>query len=320
MHKPICMATQELEKKKEAAEDADDDLSTTFSCHFTPRQQVGLKKLVGRRCMVKCLNQGKKAESLWDTGSQVCAVSRKWQQAHLPLEVLRNVDELLGAGEELNLEGMNGTDIPFDGWIEVRFKLAGDDTTADELTVPVLVGRKEQQYPIVGFNVIEEIFSQHSETPQAASNITQQSFPSVHHAQVGVLVNLIQSRAQDTGTSAVKVGKRDVMLPKGEATNVKCQVHFGPVPEGMPMIFEPNGNSELPEGMERGEKLTKITPGTFSHMTILVRNNTDRNIMLKCRTELGRVHMFKSVLPIPNPPEQKYTQEEEKPYSGVTSH
>ena len=142
---------------------------------------------------------------------------------------------MLGAGEELNLESMSGTDIPFDGWIEVRFKLAGDDTTADELTVPVLVGRKEQEYPIVGFNVIEEILSQHSENPQAASTIIQQLFPTVHHTQVGALVNLIQSRSQDTGASAVKVGKGDVMLPKGEATKVECQVPFGPVPEGMPM-------------------------------------------------------------------------------------
>ena len=126
----------------------------------------------------------------------------------------------MGAGEELNLEGMNGTDIPFDGWIQVRFKLAGDDTTVDELTVPVLVGRKEQEYPIVGFNVIEEILSQRSENPEAGSNIIQQSFPSVHHTQVGALVNLIQSRSQDAGTSAVKVGKRDAMLSKGEATKV----------------------------------------------------------------------------------------------------
>ena len=319
VHKPICMAIQELEKKK-TAEDADDDLNTTFPCHLTPRQQAGLTKLVGRRCMVKCLIQGKEVEALWDTGSQVCVVSRKWQQTHLPLEVLRNVEELLGAGEELNLEAINGTDIPFDGWIEVRFKLAGDDTIADELTVPVLVGRKEQEYPIVGFNVIEEILSQHSENFQAASNIIQQSFPSVHHTQVGAVVNLIQSRSQDTGTSAVKVGKRDVMLPKGEPTKVKCQVHFGPVPEGMPVIFEPNGDSELPEGLELGEELTKITPGTSSHVTILVRNNADRNILLRRRTELGRVHMVKLVLPIPNPPDQTYTQGEEIPYSGVTSH
>ena len=80
-----------------------------------------------------------------------------------------------GAREELNLEATNRTDIPFDGWIEVRFKLAGDDTTADELTVPVLVGRKEQEYMIIGFNVIEEILSQHRENPQAARNIRSHS-------------------------------------------------------------------------------------------------------------------------------------------------
>ena len=162
--KQICLPIQELEEKK-AAEDDDDDLNTTCPCYLTPRQQAGLTKLVGQRCMVKCLIEGKEVEALWDTGSQVCVVSRKWQQAHLPLEVLRNVEELLGAGEELKLEAMNWTDIPLDGFIEVRFKLAGDDTTADKLTVPVLVGRKEQEYPIIGLNVIEKFLSQNSSPP-----------------------------------------------------------------------------------------------------------------------------------------------------------
>ena len=101
------------------------------------RLTTGLTKLVGWRFMIKCLIQRKEAEALWHTDSKVCIVSRKWQQT---VEVLRNVEELLGVREELNLEAMNRTDIPFDGWIEVRFKLAGDDTTADELTVRVLVG------------------------------------------------------------------------------------------------------------------------------------------------------------------------------------
>ena len=102
------------------------------------------------------------------------------------------------------------------------------------------------------------------------------------------------------------------MLPKGEATKVKCQIHFGPVPEGMPVIFEPKEDSELPDRLELDDELTKITMGTSSHVTILVRNNTDRNILLKCRTE-HMVHMVKSVLRIPRPPDQTYTREEEEP-------
>ena len=90
------------------------------------------------------------------------------------------------------------------------------------------------------------------------------------------------------------------------------------------MIFEPKEDSELPDGLKLSEELTKITPGTSSHVTILVRNNTDRNIVIKRRTELGRVHMVKSVLPIPNPPDQKYAQEEENripelPHNKITN-
>jgi len=48
----------------------------------------------------------------------------------------------LGVGEELNLEATNGKGIPFDDWIKVRFKVAGDDATTDKLTIPVLVGEK----------------------------------------------------------------------------------------------------------------------------------------------------------------------------------
>ena len=82
------------------------------------------------------------------------------------------------------------------------------------------MGQKEQGYPIIGFNVIEEVLSQHSENPQAVSNIIQQSFPLVRHTQVGALVNLIQSRSQDTGSTAVKVGKRDgkTLAPLQETT------------------------------------------------------------------------------------------------------
>ena len=84
------------------------------------------------------------------------------------------------------------------------------------------------------------------------------------------------------------------------------------------MIFEPKEDSELPDGLELGEELTKIAPVTSSHATILDRNNTDRNILLKRRTELSRVHMVTSVLPITNPFDQKYTQGKEKLYSGAT--
>ena len=85
-------------------------------------------------------------------------------------------------------------------------------------------------------------------------------------------------------------------------------------------VFEPNGDSELTEGLELGEELTKITPGTSSHVTILVRNNTERNILLKRRTELGKYTWLSQFYQSQTLQKQKYTQGEEKSYSAVTSH
>jgi len=285
------MAIQELERQKEV-EDDNIPLNTAFPCHLTPKQRAGLTKLVGQRCIVKCSIQGKEVEALWDTGSQVCAVSRAWKQAYLPLEKLRSVNELLEEGQELSLEATSGTDIPFDGWIEVTFRLAGDDAGTDELMVPVLVRQQEQEHPIIGFNIIEEILKRHNGEPLVVSHtIIQRSFPSVDPSKVETLVNLVCIRIEDAGTSVVRIGRRDVMVPRGESVKVKCRVPLGPVAEELPVIFEPKEESNIPEGLELSEELRKITPGTSSQVTILVRNSTNRNILLKRRTELGQIQM-----------------------------
>ena len=287
-------------------------LKTALPCHLTPKQQAGLTRLLGRRRIVRCNIQGRETEALWDTGSQVCVISRAWKQANLPFKKLRSVDELLQEGKELSLEAINGTDIPFDGWIEVTLRLVGDDADADEHLVPVLVGQQEHDYPIIGFSVIEEILKRHNEEPLVVSHtMIRRSFPSVHPSKVGMLVNLIRTRTEDACTSVVRVGRRDVMVPRGKSLKCMCRVHLGPVTEELPIIFEPKEESDLPEGLELSEELSRIIPGTSSQVTILVHNSTIRNILLKRRTELGQIYMVKSVLPLPKLQDQEGGQEEE---------
>ena len=74
--------------------------------------------------MVSCLMQGEKVAALWDTGAQVCVVSKHWKEINLPNEPVRDISELLGK-DGLNLQAVNGTKIAYDGWIEVEFQLLG---------------------------------------------------------------------------------------------------------------------------------------------------------------------------------------------------
>ena len=60
--------------------------------------------------MVSCVLQGQKVDALWNTGAQVCVMSKWWKEIHLPGELERDVSELLD-GEELNLQAVNATDI-----------------------------------------------------------------------------------------------------------------------------------------------------------------------------------------------------------------
>ena len=62
VHKSICKAIQELEKNKQLKMQM--IIGTRRSRHLTPKQQPGLTKLVGWRCMVKCLIMGYRVPGL----------------------------------------------------------------------------------------------------------------------------------------------------------------------------------------------------------------------------------------------------------------
>lgn len=128
-----------------------------FASHLTPKQHVALAKLVDKKCKVSCVLNGVSVEALWDTGAQVSIVSKHWLEEYLPSLNLRNIEELLGEETGLNLIGANGGPILFEGWVEVQFQLASSTQSSIPLTVPLLVARDELEFPIIGYNVIEEV-------------------------------------------------------------------------------------------------------------------------------------------------------------------
>ncbi|KAK0149633.1 hypothetical protein N1851_009618 [Merluccius polli] len=77
---------------------------------------------------------------------------------NLPHHTVRPLDELLGS-EQLIGVGANQTQIPFLGWVEVRFRLGRDSALQEPLLVPILVSSDTNvaEQPIIGYNVIEEV-------------------------------------------------------------------------------------------------------------------------------------------------------------------
>ena len=68
---------------------------------------------------------------------------------------MRDIIELLGE-DYLSLQAVNDTKIEYDGRIEVKFQLAGEDGSSEPLTVPIQIGSQDnREHLIIGFNVLK---------------------------------------------------------------------------------------------------------------------------------------------------------------------
>ena len=184
-------------------------------------------------------------QALWDTGAQVSIVSKDWIAENLPTAECRQMDELLN-DNGLDLKAANGTEIPYEGWIEVSFKLATSDDKHG-MSVPFLVSKDTVDHPIVGYNVVEEIVKHpvsgsSNNHEQTLVNALSTSLPNAKQENVKALIGLIRTNISNE-LCRVKVTKKDVVVPKNETIIVSCSVSTGPTESRLPVLFEPDVES-----------------------------------------------------------------------------
>ena len=135
-----------------------DFIYPTCVSHLAQREHEKVAGLVGKKCMIKCLLNNCECKMLWDTGAQVSIISDEFFQRYLGQ--IEQLSKLLDTN--LNLTAVNGTKVPYIGWVDVRVKLTppSSDSDQEELLVPFLVTSEKLYCPILEYNVIEELVSQ----------------------------------------------------------------------------------------------------------------------------------------------------------------
>lgn len=78
-----------------------------------------IAKLIGKRCMLTCYLNGVKTDMLLDSGAQVTVLEKSWLEKHLPNAKIRDLlpDVLL------RITAANGTDVPFEGCVEILVEM-----------------------------------------------------------------------------------------------------------------------------------------------------------------------------------------------------
>ena len=116
------------------------------------RTKKKLLRLVGRKPLLSCVLDGKKAEVLWDTGSMISMVDRVWLDKNFPNTEIKPITDFME--EELEVRAANSTTIQLDGVVVLDFSLADEGET---VSVPFVVSSRKLVEPILGYNVIEDL-------------------------------------------------------------------------------------------------------------------------------------------------------------------
>ena len=104
----------------------------------------------------------------------------------------------MSSNDDLDLPAANGTVIPYKGWAEINLNIDPTKENSEfQMHVPFLVTSETLDYPIVGYNEIQEIIDRDSQESSVSSSNTvdclKASFVSeVKTDKVNTLVNLIK--------------------------------------------------------------------------------------------------------------------------------
>ncbi len=243
-----------------------------------------------------CTFNGKGTIALWDSGAQVCVISKEWWRKNLPGVKLRPLKDLLD--DDIELKAANGTPIPYEGWIAIDLEISLDGKTAVHLLVPFLITVNSLAEPLIGYNVIEEVIKG---AAQGKPSTLKCAFTDLPSSTIKTLINLIKANNPEDFCE-VKLGKADIVIPRGQQVCVPCRVRTGPITKSLNTLFIPDELEDWPKGLEVPEVLLTLPKGSSCKVSIPISNVTGRDIVLKRRTLLGRLELLRTTFSeVPTP-------------------
>uniref|UniRef100_A0A669DWJ2 ribonuclease H n=1 Tax=Oreochromis niloticus TaxID=8128 RepID=A0A669DWJ2_ORENI len=239
-----------------------------------------------------------KTQALWDTGAQVSIMSACWKSDNLPHLEVHPISDLLSKDELLDLRAVNGSEVPFQGWVEVSLSLCdprGKAVAQNEVRVPILVSQDVMQKPIIGFNAIEELIKKDT-TQSSESLFLLRNSLRVGSSKAEALLNLIHTASSEIVTYPVRSGRKAIVVPSGQMYGVSCYIKTD-LKVKSEMLFEPDENLSLDEGLKSNCQLLSVS-GSTHKVNIYVTNVTKHDIVLPPKTLLGNIERVTHSYPV----------------------
>ena len=188
-----------------------------YQANLIPKEQKTLIGLIRKQNVVKLYMNDKPVEILWDTGTNISIISKKYVNNLFPNVVIKNSHDILSDADKLQVRWGNQEILQYEDYVELEVSL-DNGTPANEILVPFLITPERIHYPILGTNAIEQI-SQNYQSNELA-DVLNECLRNKSKNFIESLVNFIHAEKPQE-LSNVKTPKHHVTIPAGEQASVK---------------------------------------------------------------------------------------------------
>lgn len=245
--------------------------------------------LVGMKCTALIKIGGKEINCLLDTGSQVTTIPLSLYKSHLSTRPMKSLNDLL------EVEGANGQAVPYLGYVELNLtfpkEFLGIETEVPTLALVVPDMTNTPQI-LIGTNSLDTLYSSYT---QENAGSPQASF--YGYRAVLKTLKIRQEQACNGNLGRVKVkGNTPEVVPAGSTVVLEGLIHVTGSHTEKWVIIEPPSESSLPSGLLVASSLHTLPDKRPCHLPVLIRNETQSDIVIPPRTVLAEIHSIQRVV------------------------
>ena len=260
--------------------------------------------LIGRTNTAPIYLEGHQVTGLLDTGSQLSMISRSFCEQHnLEIQPLSKL---------VDCDAVNGTQIEYEGFVELNFQVPGRNFSEDHLFLVVPPIEYHKEVPaIVGTYVIDRYVQYLKDIGAHVLPTLDLSWQSTYHARMEAM-RLREAYENEAPLGFAKVTKATV-IPAGQRKEIHALTKIRHGGYGVNLIGEVSEKHPLPQGLHLKNSYCDLTPGS-AKVNLLIENTTNRNITIPAKAIVCQLNLANKIPKILMP-----TCNENKPENGVRS-
>ena len=188
---------------------------------------------------------------------------------------------------------MNGTQIEYEGYVELNFQVPGRNFSEDHLfiVVPPIEYHKEVS-AIVGTYVIDRYVQYLKDIGADIIPTLDLSWQSTYYARMEAM-GLREAHENEAPLGFAKVTKATV-IPAGQRKEIHALTKIRHGGYGVNLIGEVSEKHPLPQGLKLKNSYCDLTPGS-AKVNLMIENSTNKNIVIPARAVVCQLNLANKI-------------------------